>query len=412
MKIKLQKKFFIILGILIVAIVAIVLGTIAINKYSYQKKYAKYGDKILTFGLNGYYSDEKAKEYKNVKNGEALAIIGAAALNTEDAVDLGYAPTFTHKNASWVRYAEVEKIIKEASVDAKNVNKEISKIEVVRILGKYKEEILKKDLNTDVKLKINQAHKLDKKDQEYLKDAVKNGLFKNSGSIKDTVKIKRGEFNKAVHEFMVTTDCIASGLGEVETNAAKLPSNSEEFPYILKGYDKAIYEVPFKKDPNQLYAAEFQNPNKLYEYIRGIEKSTTETVTKYFDLLLNVDYKNIDSKQLLDSYTELMQFTMNKEIVEPYVNYVKEHKLVLSGESKVFSPAMYYDGNTYRMRVQITLNVLEGDTKDNVLLGDTLGAKVTYSGNNTYVVDMPMEYGITSPIMYMSFVNIAQNIVK
>lgn len=400
----------IIIAVVVLIIVFIVAGLLYLNNVKkYQQKYEPYAKKMETFGFNQRYNDEKTNDYKSVKKGEAIALVLSAVYNTNDITEIGYNPLFEDKNSAWVRYAEVEGVIPESSITKENVNKKVTMLEVITYLGKCKELFLDKELDTNVELKIKGTKKLSKEQINYLKDAVKMGIIENKGFFNANKKIKRGEFNKIVMDYM-NQNLKTFDLGvEVETDNTLYPSNAIDYPYIAKGIDKSIYEIPFKN----VEGKKIQKPNEVYSIFKNISTLTEETVKTYFDLLLNVDYKTINAEELKTKYKDLMQFFPQIGEVDSYVNFVKENKLVIKGNANPLWPIIYYDGDNYRVRTEVNFEVVSGNTNENILLGDlTSQEKTTYEKNNSFIVDVPLEYGISSHKLYSQFFNLGSAKVK
>lgn len=402
--------------IILIIIVVITLSVLLINylkKVSYTKKYKEYSQKITELKLSEFYSGGDANDYEYVTYGEAAGLCVYANTKRFRIEDLGYAPTFDGQNSSSITYLNEMAIETNIKLNEENNNKLISRIEVINILGQLKEKVLEKKLDTDVgRLTITRAHKLDEKRLAYLKDAVKSGVLENSGKVGEKDYIRRGELNKIICEYITKVNVLGTNFGTVVTDPEKLPSNASEYPFILEEYEKELYEAPLK---TSLYGDPLSTPANIFGQMEyGIEK-TVERVQKYTDLLLNVDYNNIDEEKLIEEYNSTMQYHLNDEEIRNYINYVKEHKLIIKGESKVLVPSIYHDGLIFRIRVKMDFEILEGDTKTNVLLGDGMFSQDTpkeYKSKNSYIVDAPIEYGINTIDFFTKLYTVQNNIVK
>ena len=391
-------------------ILAAVLGGVQFYRVKvYKDTYKPYADKINTFGFNKRYDDEYSLKYKNVTKGEAIAFVLSSIYNTNDIEEIGYAPLFEAKNSAWVRYAEVEGLIKEGSINEKNIDKSATILEIITAFGKSKELFLGQKLKEDIPLNLKGVSKLSKEQLKYVKDAVAMGVIPNNGYFMTNRKMKRGELNKITLEY-VSNAAKALALGvEVEEDTSKHPTNALDYPFIAKGIDKEVYEIPFKKSP----VGTFQKPKEVYSAFKDISTIAEETIKEYCNLLLNVDYKTIESEPLEKKYRELMQFFPRVQLVKEYVEYVKEHKLVIKGSAAPLWPIIYYDGDVYRLRTKVEFEILEGDTTENVILGDVLSAdKVKYEKKNSFVVDIPLEYGVASHKLYSALFSLTNAKVK
>lgn len=401
---KSRSKLIKIVLVLIITIVVITIASLIISRVVYQNKYKEYATKIESMGLNQLYSDGKTNAYEYVTRGEAISMIIKGALNIESIEDYGFMPSETNPYLAYIEFSNYRNIVPELMIDESNINGEITRLELLKILGRAKEFYLGKELkSSDLRLKINGAHKLGETETLYLKDLVNTNVFNNSGSIYEKTKVRRGEFNKAIYEFSVSVSSITDGTGEVETDKSKLPSNADQYPFILKGMDKTVYEKPFINQDKE----EFESPNELFRHLKNSNDGIIKRVQNYMDLILNVDYNTIDEESIQKVASENFLYVKNSEIIGEYVNYIKEHKIKLSGDSKIYVPAIYYDGITYRIRLVVTFKIEEGDTLENVLLGDVLGEKVTYLKDNSLIIDFPLENKAGSNELYPGFAAIS-----
>ena len=92
----------------------------------------------------------------------------------------------------------------------------------------------------------------------------------------------------------------------------------------------------------------------------------------------------------------ILQYVLyGTEGLDDYVNYVKEHKIVIEGKSTVMFPAIYFDGLEYVVRMKLEFEIKNSDTKDNLLYMDPINSentKVKYE-NNKYTVYIDAKMG-------------------
>ncbi len=199
---KVNKK--IVLYVVIAIVIAAIIGLMYFMKVKkYKEAYKPYADKIETFGFNERYNDKESNAYKKVRKGEAVGLVLSAVYNTNNIRDIGYNALFEDNNSEWVRYAEVEGLIKEGSITKENVNKKVTMLELITYLGKSKELFLKQTINTDVALNLRGIKKLTEEEIKYVKDAVQMGIIENKGYFNAGKKIRRGEFNKIIMDYML-----------------------------------------------------------------------------------------------------------------------------------------------------------------------------------------------------------------
>ncbi len=407
MKAKKIIPILITLVLIIVVVIGISYGLKYTRKNSYLKKYKEYSNTIQENGLDKYYSSKDANAYEYVTYAEAVGLCVYANTKFFRIEDLGYSEKINVLNAASVDYINEKGIKTNLELTEENANKYIPRIEVINILGQMKEKILEKSLNKDkVTLTITKAHKLDEKRLEYLKDAVKTGVLENKGSVDETSYIRRGELNRIILTYLNVENPIGSEFGEVVTDKEKLPANADKYPFILADVEKEVYEIEqVGADSEGGYT-----PANLYKISKDSINTSVPKIEGFTNLLLNVDYKTIDADELISKYNETMQYDVEEEKLREYVEYVKKHKLVLKGTTKVIIPCLYYNGFTYRIRQKVTLEILEGDTKTNILFGDT--EESTYKDKGTYIVDSPATRGIFSVDFFPQVYSFQDFIVK
>ena len=92
----------------------------------------------------------------------------------------------------------------------------------------------------------------------------------------------------------------------------------------------------------------------------------------------------------------ILQYVLyGTEGLDDYVNYVKEHKIVIEGKSTVMFPAIYFDGLEYVVRMKLEFEIKNSDTKYNLLYMDPIGSdssKVKYE-NDKYTVYIDAKMG-------------------
>ena len=403
------KRMVLRIAILAIAIIVVVVLFNILGRVSYNAKYSKYTSKVEAMGVNKLYMDGRASDYKNVKNGEAVAMLIEACLNIQDIAVYGYDITGDKKYEGYLEFAKFKGLVPDAMISNEDLTKDISKLELLRLVGRLKTEVLKKELSKDeIRLTVNKAHKLEELELAYLKDAVINNVYDNSGSIAEGKEIKRGEFNKALCELTVSCSTITNGTGDVETDPAKLPSNSDVYAFILKDRKKEVYEKPFAVASQE----EYESPSELFQFLKVSNPKTMKRIEKYMNTLINVDYQTITVDSFKEAVESTLLYARNSEEIEKYVEYVKANKIKLEGKVVTYMPCIYNDGNEYRIRLEVTLNVKEGNTLENVLLGDVRGEKTTYQKQSTFVVDYPVENKPMSKELYPYIVPMTNYIVK
>ena len=172
-----------------------------------------------------------------------------------------------------------------------------------------------------------------------------------------------------------------------------MPSNKDEYPYTLASVDKSVYEIENYKCIEDRYS----NAKDTYTVKKNLYPQIESRINKYFDAILNIDYTTINVNSLKNKLKYLMLYGVDTQELEEYVKYVKEHKIIMKGSSKVNFPAVYYDGRNYRVRTTIEIEYINGDTNKNLFYGDGVDSNIEYDKDKTKIVlDVPMGESIDS----------------
>lgn len=183
---------------------------------------------------------------------------------------------------------------------------------------------------------------------------------------------------------------------EYETDPSKIPYNYADYPYIVKGVPKYIYEKPY------LYNG-FYIPNKPVECFGQYSEVTGdlgEQISEYYNLILNVDYRTIDLADFTNKAKNIYYFIPESDI-EEYVQYVKNNKIVLKGKGAAVPGTLYVVDGTIHIKSMLEFEVVSATNMKNLLLGDMseiLYKDVIYS-KNKYKLYPDIEIH-TGPAMY------------
>ena len=191
---------------------------------------------------------------------------------------------------------------------------------------------------------------------------------------------------------------INSQLKKLKTDVSTLPENYEEYPYILEEIDNYIYEIPF-----DIYnSLRYIDPIVIYKNFKDIYLDYDLKVKDFFDLTLNVDYTNIDVDSFYEKINELSVYTVSKEEVQKYVNFLKENKVILKGSATPYLPIIYFDGLTYRIRTKINFGVVSSNTLNDLLFYDYINeSNYTFEKNNSYFADVKLSTKRNESALYI-----------
>lgn len=179
------------------------------------------------------------------------------------------------------------------------------------------------------------------------------------------------------------------GLSEIdiETDYSKLPKNYKDFPYIVKGVPKEIYEVVIDRG----YIERHDDPKECHSFYPESSAAYKNVGSKYFDLVLNVDYRTMNIENFVQE-VEKYSFTPMENAAREYAQYVIDNKIILKGKGCVI-PGTYnilnYDA---QVRAVIKFEIISATKKENLLYGDldyissVVGAEDVVYSKNEYTI--------------------------
>ena len=173
-----------------------------------------------------------------------------------------------------------------------------------------------------------------------------------------------------------------------------LPSNADDYEYILATYPNSFYEMKFmyqrvKYHYEPVELVDFASParfkdisfhggdinNVLDKYLdTWMERVETNLQTR-----LNVNYKTVDTdwvNALRSTYTIYGDTAEDKKTtnaIENYVKFAKKNKIVIQSEVIAVEPSTLYKKGSYYVRAYIKFKVSYSDTKltaDDLICGN------------------------------------------
>lgn len=356
--------------------IVIVFVIVWINNLYIIIKYKKYTDKIKTWGIDTLYTNGKSTAYEKASKLDVIKLVTGLSLNIKDVSGIESKDEVNFKNENWVKVAELYKTIDKEYINKKNYKKASTLVETSMMLAKSKVNMLKLPISTEVvDIDSKLFTKTKEEDKIYLNESILLGLLENK-NINLKSKLNKGELSKLIVEFSEKTSAIHYDKNmEIETDAKNFPKTYKQYPYILKGIDKEIYDMPLKGSG----AKNFNTPNTVYKTRKIIYEQTASRIKEYYNEILNVDYQTIDSDKLAAVVEKYSLYDNNLGNYINYANYVKKYKIQIKGNIETYLPITYYDGMDYRVRTKIDFEVLSSDTEDNLLLPDIMaGGRITY----------------------------------
>jgi hypothetical protein len=334
-------------------------------KSSAPVSYAKYEEKMKTFGFDKLYNNKSAKSSELVTKTEALKLALSVTFNTNDIS--GFAEEHNeYDGAIWVEFAKYHKITTE-DINITNYNDKAIYMDVISYFENCKIKFLKEKLVKEVSVNLNDISKYSSEQQAAIKDMIANGIISSlTSSLNGDTSITKGQLNELVVNFAEKYNTIAMKGDIITTDLDKMPSNVDKYAYILSNVDKYIYELPFTIE----YQPDSRNPKELYAVKKNVYPQAREYSEAFFDSILNIDYQTITEESFENQIAPYTVLAPNKSAIKVYVKYVKDNQIVLEGKSSLQVPIIYSDGFSYRARLNLKFEIKHSKTKQNLLYLD------------------------------------------
>lgn len=384
---KYKRLYKLIIGLILLVAIGI-LAYIGIRNYILFKKYGKYEKKMEDYGFSIMYNNETAKSSQKVTKSEMIKIILSSILNTTEINSRGFISNNKFKNDQWVDMAEAYKIIDEKYITEENFDDVATYKDALIIYLKAREKIMDIAVSSKSESSFKNLNSYTEEERACINDAVENNLIDNSNKkLKLNKDMFKGEFNKLVVKFVEKYNTIIPEDETLVTKQESKPKNADIYPYILYSVDKEVYEYKgFGED-----GPDYRTPVETYKYKKDYYEQVEYRSEIYYNQILNVDYRTIDKERFLKTTGEFLRFDYT-DIINKYVDYVKDNDIVIEGKAKVQLPIFYLDGISYRARIKLTFEIKNSKTDKNLLLGDSKsGHEVTYNNKKYEIyIDAPM----------------------
>lgn len=408
-KIKFDKlKIYIIIFVLIVLTVIVSLVLISYFKSQKYKEYIKYEDKMHAFGFDRMYNNQSAKTSESVTKSEAIRMAIAAAFNVYDIS--GFAKVNNeYPQSTWTEYAENMQITSE-DININNYNSKVTYKDVISYFENCKLKFLSDLPVKDTTAKIKDISKYSADQQAAIKDMIANEIiYLLSSRVNANEYVFKGQVNEIVVNFVEKYNTIAMMGDKINVNPEKVPSNAVLYPYTLAAIDKTVYEKPLAEG----YDVRAMSPKELYANKKVYYPQVQRYTEEFFNNILNIDYRTITEDSLKQKLEPYFIFAPNASAIKVYVKYVKDNEIILTGNSKLQIPVFYYDGITYRARVQLKFEIEHSKTKENLLYLDFFdGLKKTYEKTSYDILaDYYLSNAMQSNNIYLDEVELYQGIL-
>lgn len=392
----------------IIIAVMIYLGyTLANINYN---KYKKYEQKMDIYGFSQVYNDGDANTKDKVTKSEAIKMILSCLYNVPTIDGIALPTQETYSNAIWVEYAIKQGIVTREEVNASNADEKVKYQEVLVWLYNIKAKILDIEPDTSANYDVKDINAYNTDQQLAIYDLLNSGVIEvNTKRIDGKRKLYKGKLNELIVNFAEKYNTITVGNSKININSEKIPTNADMYPYTLASVQKDVYELEFKNENNE----KFISPIEYYPNNKQYYSQIKSYVENYYNYILTVDYNTITKEQVKRKLKKYVLEQLDEDMIDEYVEYVKQNHIKLNGKATVQMPCVYFDGENYRVRTKLEIVIESSDTKDNILLYDLSGAKVSYNSNQiTIYIDTVMNKNETSQTLFVKELPINSMTVK
>lgn len=393
---------------IIVSVALIFLGYTLINRN--YKKYEKFEEKMNIYGFTSVYNDGRANTREKVTKSEAVKMILSCLYNVPQIDGIALPTEETYSNAIWVEYAIKQGILTKEEVNASNADDKVKYQEVLVWLYNIKAKILNIEPDTAANIDVKDINSYNTDQKLAIYDLLNSEIITiNTKRIKGNQKLYKGKLNELIINFAEKYNTITVGDARLNINADKIPNNANMYPYTLASVQKDIYEIDFKNNNKE----GFISPIDFYPLNKQYYSQIKNYVENYYNYVLTVDYNNISTQQIKRKLKKYVLEEFDEDVLNRYVEYVKDNHIKLSGKATAQLPCVYFDGENYRVRVKLDIVVDSSDTKDNILLYDLEGKTATYNSNNiTIYVDTILNKNDLSETLFIKETTINSMLVK
>lgn len=190
-----------------------------------------------------------------------------------------------------------------------------------------------------------------------------------------------------------------------------LPVNASKYPYILAGIPNPYYEKEFPKANSSkglsLNAAQLYRSKAVglpIELTSDDFGRYANHISKYYELLLNTDYRtiNMDWAEAIESHvggstSKMGNKTARQLQMEAYVKWIKNKKVIIRGDARPEPSMVTYRNGVLYMRTYIQYEIVQADVpndlklrKDRVVQLITAPKDKKIIGSYAMYVDVPL----------------------
>lgn len=398
-EIKDKKTIFTLAAVLSIILLFMFIYTIT-NWLIQSISYSSYTKQINYYRYNELYTNKKATAHQKVTNIDMFKMIIGSINNTTELSKISLVPDYKNMSEEKMVFETAKVLGLTSNIEEKDLDKRAREIDAIISIVKALENIVGIEVEeTTLNIKESRLKKFSDIDKRYISKAITLGMLENKNSAISSKKLIKGKLNKLIMQVVSKYAIVYYKTNDIDINGnvikndvylvtdkKLLPKNDEKYPYIVSNIDKSIYEMEF----NIVNEDRFKEPKEIYREMGNLYSQIDETISNYFNVLLNVNYENIDEKDFSNMLGENTLYRLSENDVAEYVRYVKNNKIKLAGKATPQLPIIYNSGEGYFVRTKIEFEVLNSTTEYNLIYGD-LTNNIKYNGKNiTMYVDVPM----------------------
>lgn len=394
-----NKKIVRLLLVLFCVMILIVIGIFIYFNFFKEIKNSEFEEKINIYGLNKIYNNQSSKPNENVTKIEAIKLVIAATNNTLnfDSVTLGYEGNEEEKI---LQYAYKSGIVSIEEVNKNNCKSKAKIIDLIKYISRAKYYILKKDYLEMDNILLKDYDKYNEEEKIYISDLLAKEIIENNDyKLNANSNLKKHLCNKYIVNYINKMNLLFSS-DNLVTESDKLPENANEYPYIISGVEKEVYEQNYIIDNKD----NFLNPSEFYTYRKDYYDLTIKRAEEYYNAILNVSYETINYNDMYNKLESLVTGKVNEKQLKDYIEYVKNNKIVIEGTAKAQVPCIYNDGGSCRIRMLLNFDIKNSLTRSDILYMDlSTNSKKNYGKNNYNIyIDAVMGYVLGSEQVYVT----------
>lgn len=369
-KFKISKKVIIPLAIVCLIIIAVILT------YIFKKN-----NNIITtsmqfdyLGYDNFY--ENNEDTVTVK--EANKILLSAYLRTND---MSAIMDNDSDLDSWTRYGYDAKYLSKTEGDNK-----LTYIRLYELLYDTRIQIGEETRCTSNELNLN-SEVYQQNQIEALNMLYNNGFITTENIDSNSIHnyVTKEYFEDIIVKYLFKYSLIGEKENKIDyEKTLNIPQSKKYFYLEENSIEKELEYNTLKIDVVEGYLL----PKETYSQIRYDIDKIKSVINEYFNIILNIDYENINEEQIIHKMENIS--ILNPDDIKYYIEYVKENKIKITGNSTVITPIIYYVNGTYYVRTKIQFKIESTDTRKNILLGDMLGKTTKYNNKEIKYIDLPI----------------------